>query len=128
MPQILEKPEAKSIFPADVISRAQEYLSNITGGTGAYSESKGALICRKHVAEGIEARDGFPCNPDDLWLTDGASGTVNYLMRILIRDNNDAILVPIPQYPLYSATLSLYGRYSRFIFLSLPPVLVSLWS
>lgn len=35
-------------------------------------------------------------------------------MRILIRDKNDAILVPIPQYPLYSATLSLYGELSTF--------------
>lgn len=92
-----------------MIKRAKEYLDHIPGGTGAYSESKGALICRRHVAEGIEARDGFPCDTDNLWLTDGASATVNYLMRILIRDQNDAILVPIPQYPLYSATLSLYG-------------------
>ena len=96
-------------------ARAQEYLDNIKGGTGAYSESKGALICRRHVAQGITERDGFPCDVDDLWLTDGASAAVNYLMRILIRDKNDAILVPIPQYPLYSATLSLYGKLSAFV-------------
>jgi alanine transaminase len=30
-------------------------------------------------------------------------------MSTLIRDENDAFLVPIPQYPLYSATLTLYG-------------------
>ena len=30
-------------------------------------------------------------------------------MKTLIRDSNDAMLVPIPQYPLYSATLALYG-------------------
>lgn len=108
-PEILRHEEARKIFPEDVTARAQEYLDNIKGGTGAYSESKGALICRRHVAQGISERDGFPCDVDDLWLTDGASAAVNYLMRILIRDKNDAILVPIPQYPLYSATLSLYG-------------------
>ena len=30
-------------------------------------------------------------------------------MKTLIRDENDAVLVPIPQYPLYSGTLALYG-------------------
>ena len=35
---------------------------SIPGGTGAYSESKGALVCREAVARFIERRDGFPCN------------------------------------------------------------------
>lgn len=30
-------------------------------------------------------------------------------MRMLIRDSNDGILVPIPQYPLYSALITLSG-------------------
>ena len=29
------------------------------------------------------------------------------MMRLLLRDDKDAILVPIPQYPLYSVSLSL---------------------
>jgi hypothetical protein len=40
---------------------------------------------------------------------DGASPGVHYLMEMLIRGPSDAYLVPIPQYPLYSATLCLYG-------------------
>jgi aspartate/methionine/tyrosine aminotransferase len=31
------------------------------------------------------------------------------MMEMLIRNSNDSFLVPIPQYPLYSATLVLYG-------------------
>ena len=42
-------------------------------------------------------------------MSDGASQSVHAIMRALIRDEKDAILVPIPQYPLYSATLALYG-------------------
>lgn len=95
------------------MARARELLDNIPGGTGAYSESKGALICRKQVAAGIERRDGFPCDPDDLWLTDGASPSVHLLMRALLRDENDSIMVPIPQYPLYSATITLYGAFEH---------------
>ena len=67
------------------------------------------MICRAHVAAGIAARDGYPCDVEDLWLTDGASPTVHYLMRAMLRDERDAVMVPIPQYPLYSATSALYG-------------------
>lgn len=35
--------------------------------------------------------------------------SVRYLLNAAIRDENDAILVPIPQYPLYSASIQLYG-------------------
>lgn len=54
------------------------------------------------MVQGIEERDGYPCNPDFLYLTDGASQGVHAMMRLLLRDEKDAILVPIPQYPLYS--------------------------
>ncbi len=42
-------------------------------------------------------------------MTDGASPAVHYMMNLLLRNDKDAFLVPIPQYPLYSATLTLYG-------------------
>ena len=89
--------------------RAADILANTKGGTGAYSESKGVSFIRKMVADGIERRDGHPCEVEDLWLTDGASVGCHYIMKTMIRDSNDAVLVPIPQYPLYSATLALYG-------------------
>ena len=81
----------------------------IPGGTGAYSESKGALVCREAVARFIARRDGHPCDVEDLFLTDGASPGVHYFMKCLLRDKNDCVLTPIPQYPLYSATITLYG-------------------
>jgi alanine transaminase len=108
-PDLLDREESKGLFSPDAIARAREYLGRIQGGTGAYSESKGALVCREHVAKGIEKRDGHPCSTDDLWLVDGASAAVNYILQILIRNDADAVLVPIPQYPLYSASLSLLG-------------------
>ena len=64
---------------------------------------------RQEVAEFIERRDGVPANADNIFLTDGASVAVRYLLNAAIRDENDAILVPIPQYPLYSASIQLYG-------------------
>ncbi len=54
--------------------------------------------------QGIEERDGYPCDPDNLFLTDGASQGVHSMMRLLLRNDKDCILTPIPQYPLYSVT------------------------
>ena len=93
-----------------MVDRAKLLLSQIPGGIGAYSESSGALVMRQLIAEAIERRDGYPCSPEDLYMTDGASPGVHYMMDLLIRDGrDDALMVPIPQYPLYSATLTLYG-------------------
>lgn len=51
--------------------------------------------------QGIESRDGgVAANPGKLFLTNGASQGVHFLMRLLLRNEDDAIMVPIPQYPL----------------------------
>jgi alanine transaminase len=68
-PQLLEEPAAAQLFPADVIERAKVFLKEIPGGIGAYSDSAGALVLRRQIAAAIERRDGFPCNPDELYLT-----------------------------------------------------------
>ena len=44
-------------------------------------------------------------------MTDGASPAVRMCLQALIRDSRDAILVPIPQYPLYSASIQLLGAF-----------------
>ena len=59
--------------------------------------------------QGIKERDGHDCNVEDLYLTEGASGAVKNILQILIRDEKDAILIPYPQYPLYSAAIALLG-------------------
>lgn len=46
---------------------------------------------------------------DDIFLTEGASQGVHLLLSTLIVDKNDSILIPIPQYPLYTASISLNG-------------------
>jgi aspartate/methionine/tyrosine aminotransferase len=49
-------------------------------------------------------------NPDAIFLTNGASDGVRMVMSSLLRKppvHNDGVLVPIPQYPLYSATCAL---------------------
>ncbi|TKY89880.1 hypothetical protein EX895_001177 [Sporisorium graminicola] len=107
-PQLMEQPGIDKIFPKDTQERAKLLLNDI-GSVGAYSHSKGAAIVRKHVAEFIEQRDGYPSDPELIYLTTGASGGVQLLLQVLIAGPNSGIMIPIPQYPLYSAALALYN-------------------
>ncbi|KAK8810662.1 hypothetical protein WA158_007237 [Blastocystis sp. Blastoise] len=65
-------------------------------------------IC-KHVADFITQRDGYKADPSMIFLTNGASQAVQDALHILIDGPKDAVLVPIPQYPLYSASITIDG-------------------
>ncbi|KAJ7565779.1 hypothetical protein O6H91_02G074700 [Diphasiastrum complanatum] len=109
-PALLEKSETHALFSSDAIARAWRILDNIPErATGAYSHSQGIRACREEIAEAIAARDGYPANADDLFLTDGASPGVHMMLQLLLRSEQDGILCPIPQYPLYSASIALHG-------------------
>lgn len=109
-PAILDRSETQGLFSTDAIARAWQILDQIPGrATGAYSHSQGIKGLRDTIAAGIEARDGYPADPNDIFLTDGASPAVHMMMQLLIRSEGDGILCPIPQYPLYSASIALHG-------------------
>ena len=99
----------KGTFPDDVLETARLVARESRHGLGAYTESKGLRFVREAVARFVAARDGIPADPEAIFLTDGASKGVQSALRILIADAQDGILIPIPQYPLYSATITLYG-------------------
>ncbi|RAW42615.1 Alanine aminotransferase 2 [Phytophthora cactorum] len=109
VPGLVDQPEAQKLFPPDAIARAKFYIDNIVGGTGAYGHSKGSAVVREEVARFMQRRDGHPADPEDIYLTDGASPAVQNSLLSLIRDENDAIMAPIPQYPLYSAAIAING-------------------
>lgn len=108
-PFLLDHPNVSELFPSDAIARAKKLLEMFKGGIGAYCDSKGSLGVRKEVAEFIKNRDGFPSDPENIFLTDGASVAVRLTLESMIRGEDDVVLVPIPQYPLYSASIALYG-------------------
>jgi aspartate/methionine/tyrosine aminotransferase len=101
-------------------------LTAIPGGSGAYSHSAGIEKIRQNVAKFIEGacvspyivlvittflpeRDGFPSDANEIFLTNGASPAIQNVLTILIRNEKDGVLIPIPQYPLYTASIRLFG-------------------
>ncbi|RII22406.1 alanine aminotransferase 2 [Alternaria sp. MG1] len=92
-------------YKSDVLERARKLLKEVKS-VGAYSQSQGAPGIRQSVAEYIERRDGYPAKFEDIYLSNGASSGVNTLLHTICAKPETGIMVPIPQYPLYTATLS----------------------
>lgn len=106
----VDHPEAYRLFPEDVIAKAREYRDAIGKcGTGAYSHSQGIVQFREKVADFIAKRDGHPSYPGDIFLTNGASTAIQHVLTALIAGDRDGIMIPIPQYPIYSALIALLG-------------------
>lgn len=92
-------------YKTDVISRAKWLLSQV-GSVGAYSASAGVPAIKESIAKFLEKRDGFAADPAHVYLSAGASSGVNTLLHTICAGPDTGILVPIPQYPLYTASLS----------------------
>jgi len=104
-PELIEK--APQAFAPDAIARAKRLLD---AGflTGTYSFSKGHHVIRQDIADFIAARDGFPCDPDSIYITDGASAAVRHMLSLMVRsDKKIGVMTPTPQYPLYASLLAL---------------------
>ncbi|KAF9104121.1 hypothetical protein BGX29_002399 [Mortierella sp. GBA35] len=96
---------ALKLYPSDAIARAKLLLDNI-GSIGAYSHSQGIPLIRENVARFISERDGYPADPSKIFLTQGASAGVQLTLQMIVEHPNVGIMIPIPQYPLYTATLA----------------------
>jgi alanine transaminase len=108
-PALLDDPALARGFPADVVRKARHILAEHPPGTGAYSQSSGIPFIRQAVADFITHRDGIPADKGHVLLTDGASKGVELAIVALLRDRRDGIMIPYPQYPLYSAEIALRG-------------------
>nr|AGT02697.1 alanine transaminase [Strigomonas galati] len=112
-PFLLEDEVVVSRFPKDVVERAREYLKRIgPTATGAYTGSPGYDFAREAVAAYINERDGQAtplATADGITLTDGASTGVRLVMQTLISGPEDGVMIPIPQYPAYTAQIALLG-------------------
>ena len=97
-------------LPREVVERATELKKVIGVSVGSYTPSKGILGIRREVAAFVERRDGFAVDPECIFLTNGASEGIRRVLEMLFYPGcQDAVLLPVPGYPLYTATLTILG-------------------
>lgn len=103
-------------YPDDAKDRARKILAGCGGHSiGAYSDSSGVRVIREDVARYITERDGHPCSADDIFLCTGASDGIKTIMKLCMTgeggNKRAGVMIPIPQYPLYTATIAEYNAY-----------------
>ncbi|MEJ1156450.1 pyridoxal phosphate-dependent aminotransferase [Microbacterium marmarense] len=74
-----------------------------------YSDSRGIMSARRAVVSRYEEDPTFPSfDPDDVYLGNGVSELITMVMQALL-DEGDEVLIPAPDYPLWTAMTSLGG-------------------
>ncbi|WP_380285634.1 pyridoxal phosphate-dependent aminotransferase [Kitasatospora purpeofusca] len=85
----------------------QDILRNLSTAHG-YGDSKGLLSARRAVVMHYEERGLESLTVDDVFLGNGVSELIQLAMTALL-DDGDEVLVPAPDYPLWTASVSLAG-------------------
>ena len=112
---IVEDPsllDLKDKYPKDILEHAKKLIDSTgcIGTSGAYTDSRGLMFVRQKVCEFLkETEGGIETKPEDVYLTDGASPGIKLFLNLLISHHLHGIMIPIPQYPLYSAAISQFG-------------------
>lgn len=90
--------------PEEIIMDMQSSLRNAEG----YSDSKGIFSARKAIMQYCQLK-GIPnVGMDDIYIGNGVSEMITMTMQGLL-DDGDEILIPAPDYPLWTAAANLAG-------------------
>jgi alanine-synthesizing transaminase len=85
----------------------QDMIRNLPNSAG-YSDSKGIFGARKAVMHETQKQGINGVTLDDIYLGNGASELITMATNALL-DNGDELLLPMPDYPLWTAATSLSG-------------------
>ena len=85
----------------------QDMIRNLPNSAG-YSDSKGIFAARKAVMHETQKQGIVGVTLDDIYLGNGASELITMATNALL-DNGDELLLPMPDYPLWTAAASLSG-------------------
>ncbi|AMM25863.1 pyridoxal phosphate-dependent aminotransferase [Variovorax sp. PAMC 28711] len=85
----------------------QDMIRNLPDSAG-YSDSKGIFAARKAVMHYTQQQGIEGVTLDDIYLGNGASELIVMATNALL-DDGDELLVPMPDYPLWTAAVSLSG-------------------
>ncbi|MBM9459946.1 pyridoxal phosphate-dependent aminotransferase [Nocardioides sp. zg-536] len=92
--------EAPEAILADVIHHLPE--------AQGYSDSRGIYSARTAVAQYYQSRGLRECDVEDVFIGNGVSELISMVLQAFVDDGNE-ILVPAPDYPLWTGAVSLSG-------------------
>ena len=91
--------------PAEIL---QDVIAGLPASAG-YSDSRGIQSARRAVVHHYQLIDGFPpLDIDQVWIGNGVSELIQIALQALL-NNGDEVLIPIPDYPLWTAVTNLAG-------------------
>lgn len=90
--------------PDEVILQMQQNLT----ATEGYSDTKGLLASRRAIVEYCKTKHIPNVTEEDVYTGNGVSELISICMQALLNDG-DEVLVPMPDYPLWTASVTLSG-------------------
>lgn len=85
----------------------QDVILNLPNAQG-YSDSKGLFAARKAIMQECQKLEIANVEINDIYLGNGVSELITMAMQALL-NNGDEVLIPAPDYPLWTASVSLAG-------------------
>jgi alanine-synthesizing transaminase len=96
---------AFGLEPPDEI--VQDMIRNVPHSAG-YTDSKGLFAPRRAIVHYTQEKHIRGVTVDDVYLGNGASELITMSLNALL-NNGDEVLIPAPDYPLYTASVALSG-------------------
>lgn len=90
--------------PDEVIHDVRSNLRNAEG----YCDSKGIFPARKAIVQYYQTKGLMDVTVDDVYIGNGTSELVQFCTQALM-DDGDELLIPMPDYPLWTAAATLAG-------------------
>ena len=84
-----------------------DVVRNLSQSQG-YCDSQGLLSARTAIVQHYQQRGIDSVDVDDIWLGNGVSELITMALQAML-DNGDEVLVPAPDYPLWTAATCLAG-------------------
>jgi alanine-synthesizing transaminase len=98
-------PAAFGLYAPDEIVR--DIIVNLPQAQ-AYGDSRGLFAARKAVMHDFQSKGVMDVRIEDIFIGNGVSELISMSMQALL-DSNDEVLVPMPDYPLWTAVITLCG-------------------
>ncbi len=96
------------IFDFDPPAEILDHMRLNMRAAAAYSDSKGLLACRETILLEMQQQQIQNISVDNIYIGNGASELIVMSMNALL-NTGDEVLIPSPDYPLWTAAVSLSG-------------------